>query len=407
MTQTAPTADHQLISDFLALKPEALQQGHEAILKIRETGSVSFLPQLNMYAVTGYKAVCDVARRTTEFSSRYVSGFRPEDEREYALLSADGKAHARQKGLVSRAFAPTIVKSREPIIRDLVDLAIDQFIDNGRFELVGDFALRFPVYTIAAYLGIPDKDKEQFVHWAFQHIAPIGNPMMSDEDKLIYEKAMADFTAYFDDVIAYRRKNPGEDIISIMLAKSDDGSVPLTNGELHTILGQLLTGGVETSIKLITSAFEYLLANPEQMAKVSADHMLIPNMLEETLRIKAPVHGMFRYTVVDAELDGVMIPKDSMVWLVFSSGGRDEEKFECPHAYDVERANASDHLAFGYGVHRCVGFGLAKLQVQIAFEQLLSRLKNIHLAPENDFAPFPSFVIQGVNALYIEFDKAD
>ena len=145
-------AQEALISDFFALKPAALLRGQEVVAALHSRGVVTFLPALNIYAVTGYKAVTDVARRTTEFSSRNVTGRVVSDTYPRALLNADGRDHARHKAFVSRAFAPAVVNARESTIRELVNEVIDGFIDKGHFALVEEFALRFPVITIASLL---------------------------------------------------------------------------------------------------------------------------------------------------------------------------------------------------------------------------------------------------------------
>jgi len=394
-----------LIADFFRLRPAALLRGQEAIAALNEQGSVAYVPSLNIYAVTGYKAVSDVARRTAEFSSRNVTGRVVSDNYPRALLNADGKEHARHKAFVSRAFAPAVVNEREPVIRALVDSVIDSFIDAGHFALVEQFALRFPVVTIASLLGVPPQDQERFVRWALAHVTPIGNPHLSKEALGELDREFREFESYFLEVIRQRRQHPQTDFISLMLAKSDDGSVPLSDAEMIIVLRQLLTGGIETTAKLITSSFEMLLNHPSALAEVANDFSLIPNMLEETLRIKAPVHGMFRTATVDTEVDGCPIPKDGMVWLVFSSGGHDAERFECPRKYDIKRPNADRHLSFGSGVHRCVGFALAKLQSRVAFEQLFRRMTHFRRAPDDTIEPFESFVIQGLKDIKLQFDR--
>jgi cytochrome P450 len=396
----------QIVKDFFGLDPDTLRRGSEVIKTLNRAGSVSYIPELNFYAVTGYDAVCNVARRPKEFSSHNVTGRVVKDGYPHALLNADPPEHTRQKMFVAKAFAPNVVRQREERMRELVNEVIDDFMDKGRFRVVQDFAFLFPVVTSAELLGVPRENRETFLEWARATVAPIGNPKLTRDEHKALSVHYDDFEDYFLKVIRERREEPADDFISLMLEKSDDGAVPLSDGEMIVILRQLMTGGILTTAKLITSVFELLFANPDQLAAVRADPDLIPGLLDETLRIKAPVHGMFRTTTTDADVDGVTIPEGSMVWLVFSSGGTDERVFECPEKFDIHRPNARKHLSFGVGPHRCVGFGLASTQARIALEEIFRRVGEIRLAPDNTFEPISSFVLQGLSELIVEFDPA-
>ncbi len=395
----------EVVRDFFLLKPDALDRSIEAFRALNAVAPVALVEPLNLYVVTGYDALKEVTTRTEDFSSRAVSGH--EGALKAALLSADPPEHSRHKRLAGRPFSPKALRPREDNIRSIADRLIDGFIEDGRIEFVSQFALKFPVVTIAALLGVPIADEEKFVDWAFAHIAPLGKPGgLSAEAQARNDELMASFAEYFDRVIRERRAEPRDDFISTMVAKSDEGDVPLNDDEMLSILRQLLTGGIETTAKLLTSSWEMLLRHPDQLALVKDDLSLIPNMLEESLRMKAPVHGMFRIANRDAEVMGSKVPKDAMMFLAYSSGGRDPGRFENPDVFDVRRENASRHMAFGYGPHKCIGLHLGRIQARIAFEQLLTRLDDVQFAPENKFEPFPSFVIQGLNELYLTFQPA-
>ncbi|HIF21975.1 MAG TPA: cytochrome P450 [Gemmatimonadetes bacterium] len=391
-----------IVRDFFLLEPEALDQSVEAFRALHAIAPVALVEPLNLYVVTGYDALKEVTTRTDDFSSRAVSG--EEGALKPALLSADPPVHSRHKRLAGRAFSPTALRPRENDIRSIADRLIYEFIEDGRVEFVSQFALKFPVVTIAALLGVPIADEEKFVDWAFAHIAPLGKPGgLGPDAHARNHSLMTSFAKYFDRVIRDRRAEPRDDFISTMVAKSDEGDVPLEDGEMLSILRQLLTGGIETTAKLLTSSWEMLLRHPDQYALVKDDRSLIPNMLEESLRLKAPVHGMFRIANHDAEVMGCRVPKGAMMFLAYSSAGRDPSRFENPDVFDIRRKNASRHMAFGYGPHKCIGLHLGVMQARIAFEQLLARLDDVQFAPENKFEPFPSFVIQGLNELLLTF----
>lgn len=170
---------------------------------------------------------------------------------------------------------------------------------------------------------------------------------------------------------------------------------------------QLLVAGNETTTNLIASAMMLLLQHPAQMEHVRNNHSRIPNLIEETLRLESPVQGLFRMAKVDVEISGVKVPANSRLVLMYASGNRDEAQFPKAEQFDVCRANAKEHLAFGLGIHYCLGAPLARLEGKIAFETLLSRLKNIHVVPgKNNFAHTPSFILRGLQALHVEFERA-
>jgi cytochrome P450 len=185
-----------------------------------------------------------------------------------------------------------------------------------------------------------------------------------------------------------------------------EGTKPLDTGEMLSILQQLLVAGNETTTNLIGSAMMLLLQHPDQMHTLANDPSLTANFIEEALRMESPVQGLFRVTKANAELGGAAIPKASRVVVMYASGNRDDAQFPGADRFDLRRANAKTHLAFGQGIHFCIGAALARLEARLAFEILLARMKKIRLAAGNDFAHTPSFILRGLKALRLEFDPA-
>jgi len=205
-----------VIRDFFLLKPEALDQSVEAFRALHAIAPVALVEPLNLYVVTGYDALKEVTLRTDDFSSRAVSG--EEGALKPALLSADPPVHSRHKRLAGRAFSPAVLRPREDDIRSIADRLIHEFIEDGRVEFVSQFALKLPVVTIAALLGVPIADEEKFVDWAFAHIAPIGRPGgLSPDAHARNHSLMTSFAKYFDRVIRDRRAEPRDDFISTMV----------------------------------------------------------------------------------------------------------------------------------------------------------------------------------------------
>lgn len=210
--------------------------------------------------------------------------------------------------------------------------------------------------------------------------------------------------------IQMKRTRPDDDIISDMIRATlvEDGDPrPLDDMELLSIFGQVFVAGQETTAHSLTAGLYYLLTNPDQMAKVRGEPELIPNFVEETLRYLTPVNNMFRRVVKDTSLSGVELKAGDMIMLKYGSGNHDDRHFPDPERFDVPRPNARDHLAFGAGVHHCLGAELARKELSSAFRILLARLKNIRLA--RDAGPIrytPNHPLRGVAELRIEFEAA-
>jgi cytochrome P450 len=202
-----------------------------------------------------------------------------------------------------------------------------------------------------------------------------------------------------------RRRVPRDDLLTDLCNVRLEANRPLENGEIFYLLLQLLVAGHETSASLISSAMLLLLRNPEQMAAIRSDPELIPNFIEESLRLESPIKAFFRVAKCDAELSGVKIPAGSRLAVLFASANHDEGHFVDPDRFDSRRENASDHLAFGLGIHYCLGASLARTEARIAFEVLLGRLKDLRLADDNDFSRDRSFVFRRLRSLHLEFSS--
>jgi len=283
---------------------------------------------------------------------------------------------------------------------------IDSFIGDGQVELVRQFAVPLPLTVIADALGVPRTDMLKFKKWSDDSVAPLGG-MISHEREIECAHSTVEFQHYFAAMLEERRIHPRDDLLTDLLHARIEGETSLTMGEMLNILQQLLVAGNETTTNLIASAMMLLVQNPAQMEALRAERSRIPNLIEEALRLESPVQGLFRMAKVDVEIGGVKIPAGSRIVVMYASGNRDDGKFVEAEKFDVCRANAKDHLAFGAGIHYCLGAPLARLEGKIAFEMLLDRLTNIRFTPgKNDFTHTPSFILRGLKELHLEFDRA-
>jgi cytochrome P450 len=220
-------------------------------------------------------------------------------------------------------------------------------------------------------------------------------------------RLIVEFQHYFAAKLEERRKEPREDIISDVVHAQVEDERPLDVPECLSILQQLLVAGNETTGNAIAEGMLLLVRNPEQLARVCADPGLVPNLVEEVLRLATPTVNMWRVVIRDTELAGVTIPKGSFALLRYASANRDESRFPDPDRFDVTRANAGEHLAFGHGIHFCLGAALARAEMAVAFRTLLARLEDWRLDPD---APAPrhkpNVLLRGLEALPLRFRPA-
>ena len=307
----------------------------------------------------------------------------------------DGDRHDQNRKLLSRPFTPKRLKTYEPMIEQHSDHLIDRFIDRGSVEFAGEFADRLPAMVISDMLGLPVEGEELEFLRTWNAAFTSGQP------------APEEFTRMHDHILANlteRRENPRDDVMSELIERQVERDGEYDPGLCSTLAIEMISGGVITTGELITSAMMLLIQHPDEMAAVRADYGRIIPMLEETLRLEAPVQFRQRVAQVDVEVAGVEIPAGSMVWLMLQSGSRDDGTFECPADFKVGRENIKRHFGFGLGLHFCVGAPLARLEGRIAFERLLSRVQDIRFAPGNDFRNIDSPVFRMPQRLEIEFE---
>ncbi len=322
------------------------------------------------------------------------------------MLTADPPEHKRFRGLVNKAFTPRRVNALEAGIEQLANELIDTFIKDGELEVLSQYAVPIPLTMIADQLGVPRADLAQFKRWTDGFTAQLSG--MADADGQIEAvKRILEYQQYFAARLEECREAPRDDIISALVRARLEGERPLDVSESLSIIQQLLVAGNETTASSIAGGLLLLVQNPEQMALVKQDPNLVPNMVEEVLRLTTPTANMWRKLKQDAVLAGVAIPEGSMLMLRFASANRDETRFPDPDRFDVQRANAEEHLAFGHGVHFCIGAMLARKEMGVAFQNVLARLENLQLAPGHPEPHHkPNVLLRGLAELHLAFEAA-
>jgi cytochrome P450 len=324
------------------------------------------------------------------------------------MLTADPPAHTRYRKLSAKAFAYKRVEGMAAYVAQTTNDLIDTFIADGACEFKSAFANHLPMTVIADSLGVPREDMDRFHRWSDAFIVQLGG--VSDKAARLGAAAkIVEFQHYFVERIEEKRARATDDVLSDLVhadlaAEGDPRKMDYS--ELLSILQQLLVAGNETTAHSLTAGLYYLISNPDQMARVLADPELIPSFIEETLRFLSPSNNMWRVAVRDAEIGGFPIKAGEMILVRYGSANRDEAKFPNADSFDVARENAREHLAFGAGIHTCIGAPLARKEMQIAFPILLERLKNLRFqAGRNTFRYSPNVLLRGVLELHVEFDR--
>jgi cytochrome P450 len=400
--------------EFDAMAAETLERPYDFHAALRELAPVHFEPRLECFLISRYDDVKAVILDTATFSSAIgpaavlpppeaiailLSGHPPVS----TLLTADPPAHDRYRALVHKAFTPSRVRRLEGAIRSVASDLVDGFAADGRVELVSRFASPFPLTIIADQLGVPRADMPDFKRWSDHNIHFLSGTA-TPEEYVECTRGMIEFQRYFERRIQERRARREDDVLSDLVDARLDGVAPLDVPEMLSILQQILVAGNETTTHAVASAVLLLLENPDQLARVRADRSLVPAAFEEALRMESPTQTLFRVATRDAGLHGVRIPKGARVAVMYGAANRDPRRFPDPDRFDVGRPNLREHLAFGFGTHFCLGAGLARKEGAVALDVLLERLPGLRLAPGNDFAHQPSFILRGLRRLELEFE---
>jgi cytochrome P450 len=298
-----------------------------------------------------------------------------------ALLNEDPPAHSRTRALVAVAFSPRRTRLLAPRVQQLTDALIDGFAADGRADLVARFALPLPLQVICELIGIPPADAGQVRAWTEELKTLTSFDVTPERQREAAHQSVA-FERYLADLVAARRAEPRDDLLTDLLTAEapEHGGGRFSTTEVVSLLLTLIFGGHETTANLIGSALLLLLGDPGLAAAVAADPARADPIIEETLRADSPVQGSFRTVVADTELSGVRLPAGAQVFAVIGSANRDPAVTADPDTFDPSRERPDRHLAFGRGIHFCVGAALARLEARTAITTLVRRLPDVRLA---------------------------
>jgi cytochrome P450 len=385
---------------------------------VREQGPVYLEPDTGYYAIHDYALIRQIAGNAEAFGNDtgIMRGVRREEVVKIyreggvvpveGLVVGDGDEHAFQRALVAKTFNLARVRKMEVYLTEVVDRCIDQFIDRGEADLCAELAVKVPISVIADQLGVPRADIPKFKFWTDAAIEA-GDPSLASDRQLELARIAAQFHNYILEKADQYRANPADCLLSDLVHADLDGR-KVTPGELVAMVALLIVAGNETTTNAMTNAICQIIETKGLEQSLRDNPNVIPNFIEEVLRYEAPLQALFRIAKKDVEVEGVTIPAGSIVVLRWGAGNRDPKVFRSPDVFDLNRSNARVHVTFGYGVHFCLGSHLARSELRIALERLLSRIRNLRWAAGNgSTVRRQTYVVYGLSAMQVAFDKAE
>jgi cytochrome P450 family 142 subfamily A polypeptide 1 len=362
----------------------------ERLRWLRENEPVRWSEKDDLWLVTRFEDVAYVSKHQEIFSSAF--GVRPSNPAKIGLIDEPEPRHTQLRNLINRGFTPRMVRRLEAVFHQIVTESIDAVAARGECDFVKEIAVPLPLKLIAEMIGIRREDFDRFHHWSDAMIAGDGT-----KDPAVLGRAglaFMEYSKYVTAIIEDRRKNPRDDLVSILTGAKDEGilgsfnrehlpgidddHMSLANDELIMMCVILLVAGNETTRNGISGGMQLLIENPGERQKLIADPSLIPSAVEEMVRLVSPVHAFTRTVMRDVELRGKQIREGQRVMLLYPSANRDAAVFAEPDRFRVERNPT--HLGFGIGTHFCLGANLARMEMRVAFTELLRRIPDMHYA---------------------------
>jgi len=401
--------------DHLLNSPEFEQNPYPLYHQLRAEAPAYWSEAWGCWLLTRYDDVVNTLRDHKRFSSvgRLTSVIEqelPEPVREQiqplvrhystGLINVDPPDHTRLRGLVHKAFTPRVIERLRSHVQEIVDGLLDQVQAAGRMDVIADLSYPLPVTVIAELMGIPKNDHEQFKAWSGQIVEFMATPRPTPAILLRSQEALLALRSYFRHIFAeQQRQAPREDLISALVAVEEAGD-KLAEEELLSTCVTILIGGHETTTNLIASGLWALLQHPEQLQKLRTRAELIGPAVEEFLRYEGPFQRNRRIATEDVRLNGQQIKKGELVVQFLGAANRDPAQFPEPDRLDIERS-PNKHLAFGYGVHFCLGAALARLEAPLAINTVLRRMPDLQLA--TDKLEWQNTVFRGLQELPVTF----
>ena len=377
---------------------------------LRATAPVYRVPGHDLYLIVTADLVRQVLRDPATFSNSVTSNRRAEPppevaaqveairagghEYQSALGLSDAPRHTRIRRMVQRAFTPRALGWMDPVVARIAQDLVDALPVDRPVELVGALARPLPIYAICRILGLPDEWRDDITRWSDAATASLGSGQLPPERFVEIEHTMLDYQRVIVPEFARRRTDPTDDLLSVLVAPHEEYE-SLSDTELIWLVRELLVAGNETTTKLITDLVLRLDAVPEEWARLRSDPGHAFGLVEEGLRVASPVQGLFRRVTRDTVLGDVTLAEGATVFLSFASANRDEAVFDEPDTFSPDR-HVRHHLAFGQGIHTCLGAALARMEGALVLRELAQRFERVEVVDPSAVRHNPSFVLRGI-----------
>jgi cytochrome P450 len=408
MTQTISATSRTPSGPYTLESADVTHDPYPLYHAIRACGPVYFDPKLERWLVTGYDAVASVLSDRRFSSKAAAQLMRPGQHADSpvgryiarSIIRSDPPAHARLRSLVNRAFTPHVLEPLRTRIQDLTDSLLDRVQASSRMCVRADFAYPLPIAVITALLGADLSMSEQLRRWTADLNALLTTPTPTPQAFEAANRSVTERDSYIASLVAQRRVRPANDLIT-GLAMAEENGDRLSDEDICAVCGVLMSAGHETTTNLICNGLLALLRHPGEMTLLRENPELIGSAVEEFLRYDSPVQWNGRLAVEDVEIEGVAIQRGDLVSIGHGPANRDPKQFSDPDVLNIKRS-PNRHLAFGHGIHFCVGAGLARLEGPIAIQTVLRRMPNLRLAAA-DVTWNPGFLLRSVKSLPVVF----
>jgi len=412
---SSKTSNHTDL-DTILISESFHQNPYPVYRRLRNEAPVTWCDPWNSWILSRYDDVVNVLKDFKNFSNEgrqeALLAQLPKEELEkfqtlrnhYAsggLINSDPPDHTRLRKLVNKAFTPRIVKRMEPLVREVADDLLSKTRDCETFDLIESYAFPIPAIVIAGLLGVPPQDRHLFKTWTETANLFPQSTTVTREIVLNAQEALVNLREYMSGLLKEREKNPQEDLLTTLSSVREDDDF-LSREELLSTACTLLIAGHETTTNLIGNGVLALLCNPKVKEEVILNPGLMPIAIEEFLRYDAPVQSVKRVTIRDTEVNGQTIRKGELVQILIGSANRDETAFGNPDQLNIHRENKR-HVAFGAGIHTCLGAALARMEGPVAFRALFNQIRNLKLAvPPEELAWSSGNALRGLQSLPVK-----
>jgi len=404
---------------YHGFEPFDMNNPFPAYEELRKEQPVMFDDRIGYYVVTKYDDVKATFENWETFSAENAQApVRPTGEPAKKIMAEGGftaysglsaripPEHTRIRNVASKAFTPRRYKVMEPLIRDNVNVLIEQMLAKGAAggDILADIAYDLPTITILTLLGVPVSKIPEVKEWATSR-AVMTWADLTDEEQIPHAYNLVSYWNYCQHLVANAKVNPGDNLVTDMVELQAAGE-EISDHEIASVLYSMLFAGHETTTTLISNAIRVLLQHRVAYEAITADPDRIPAAIDEVLRFSPSITAWRRKAVKDGVIGGVEIPAGSNILLVMGSANRDEAVFTQPDAFDIGRENSRSHLAFGYGIHYCLGNMLAKLQARVALEEITKNVPSLRLKPGSEITFGQNLSFRVPTAVPVEWDVA-